>query len=215
MSARVMLALAWLVSAPPPPPEAPSRTAATAARGSRRPPDPPDCRRTPNELTSRTAPSLTVLHAAALSRSPVDDRALRSWQRRARASAALPSVSVGWDHRRDRGYDLDQMVGTADDFSSDGVAANTFRVRVDWSLDRLVFNPDELRAARAALDWLDWREHLLERVTALYAEYGSLLADYRWLRSDGGCSPEAAAVERQLREVAGHLLALTGHDLLR
>jgi len=158
-------------------------------------------------------PSLATLHAAALARAPIDASTLRGWQRRSRAAAALPGVSVGWDHRRDRGYDLGQMAGEADDLKTDAVAGHTFRVRVDWALDRLVFNPDELRVARAALDWLDWRDRVLDRVTVLHTEWWTLVDAYRLLRHDGACPPEAAALERQMREVAGHLLALTGRSV--
>lgn len=196
----------------PPPPPAPAPIPAPPSLSSSAPPTRAPCRARPR-VGAGTLPPLARLHQAALARSPVDARAVRRWQRSARVSGVLPDVSVGWDHRRDRGYDLGQMAGEADELSSDLFAGNTFRVRADWSLDRLVFNPDELRAARAALDWLDWRAQLLERVTAIHTEYALVSRQRDALAAEGVCGEALNVLDARLDELAGQMLALTGIQL--
>ena len=207
----VLVALVLVLGPPPPPPPAapppgpPPSTVVPPAPVSRCPGAPP--------TVHRGAPDLRRLHAAAVARAPITSHTTRGWRRRVRAAAVLPDLSVGWDLRLDQGYDLGQQSGAADELSRDALAANTFRVRADWSLDRLIFDPDELRVARAALDWLDWRARLLEQVTALHAEYVSLLLARRSAIAADPCSPDLAVIDAKLVEVAGHLYALTGLEV--
>jgi hypothetical protein len=154
------------------------------------------------------SPSLTTVQAAALRRADLDLRDTRRWLRRARAAALLPTLSSGYDLRLDRGWSLDQEPGVADSLSNDLGNVSTLRVKATWELDRAVFNPDELRAARATLDLVDWRERVLLDVTRLYFERMRILLE-RELAPPGDL---AAAIEREvrLREVEGILAGLTG-----
>ena len=84
------------------------------------------------------------------------------------------------------------------------------RAKATWELDRLIFAPDELRAARAVLDVADVRERLLIEITRLYFERERLLLE----RELAPPADLEAAIESsiRLREVEGLLAGLTGLD---
>lgn len=155
------------------------------------------------------SPSLADTQHAALRHAGLATPPGRSWQRRARAAAALPTLTVQYDHRLDQGWTLAQEAGTADALRNDGQHQNTLRLRATWELDRLIYAPDELRAARASLDLADWRERILVEVTALYFERQRLLLQV-------SLAPTPLDLERtieltvRLREVEGLLEAMTG-----
>ena len=157
-----------------------------------------------------TSPSLAEARDAAIIRAGVDPSAAARWLRRSRRAAALPTVSVQYDRRFDRGWTLDQAVGEADALRNDAGNQDVLRVKATWELDRLVFSPDELRAARAALDVADFRERLLVEVTRLYFERERLLLE-RELAPPPDLESGIAASLR-LREVEGLLEGLTGLD---
>src|SRR5262249_3781923 len=123
------------------------------------------------------APSLQATQDAALRRAGVDAAAAARWLRRARVAAALPTMSVQIDQRMDRGWTLDREVGQADALRNDAGNRDLVRAKATWELDRLIFAPDELRAARAAIDLADLRERVLVEVTSLYFERQRLLVE--------------------------------------
>jgi hypothetical protein len=154
------------------------------------------------------APSLQATQDAALWRAGVDSAAAIRWLRRARVAAALPTLSVQYDHRLDRGWALDQEVGEADALRNDAGNQAVVRARATWELDRLIYAPDELRAARAAIDTADLRARVLVEVTSLYFERQRLLVE-RELAPPADLDAANAAALR-LREVEGLLAGLTG-----
>ncbi len=170
------------------------------------PPDPTALARALAELPER--PDIASVQAAALRRATLDPRTAKHWLRRARAAALLPTVMGEVDQRADQGWRLDQSVGDSDALQQDLGAGRVMRLRATWHLDRMIFNPDELRAARAALDLADTRERLLLRVTQLYFERHQLLVELATL------SPRDAheAIGRHIRlaELEAILVGLTG-----
>src|SRR5690606_11907827 len=90
-------------------------------------------------------------------------RTARRLLARARAAAVLPSVQGEYHQSIDRDFQLDQEAGTADALKQDLGAGRGAKVRATWDLGRLIFNPDELRAARAALDAAAERERCWSR----------------------------------------------------
>lgn len=160
----------------------------------------------PSALIEATTPTIEELQEAALRRAAVDPRASRRWLARARAAAALPSVRGELDLRRDQAWQLDQEAGVADELSQDNGAGQVIRVRVAWELDRLIFDPNELRAARAAVDMAMAREQLLLRLTQLYFERIQLLAELA-----GDAPPaDALSLEIRVREIEAVLYGLSG-----
>ena len=157
-----------------------------------------------------SSPSLAQVQAAALARAGVDPALASRWLRRARSAAVLPTVSVQWDRRFDRGWTLDQAVGEADSLRNDSGAQDVLRAKATWELDRLIFAPDELRAARAVLDVTDARERVLVEITRLYFERERLLLERSLAPAPDLESAIAASL--RLREVEGLLTGLTGLD---
>lgn len=156
------------------------------------------------------SPSLAQVQDAALANAGIDPLAASRWLRRARRAAALPTLSVQYDRRFDRGWSLDQAVGEADALRNDSGNQDVLRAKATWELDRLIFAPDELRAARAVLDVADARERVLVEVTRLYFERERILLE-RELAPPSDLS-DAIAASVRLREVEGLLAGLTGLD---
>jgi hypothetical protein len=153
-------------------------------------------------------PGLGEVQSAAVRHLQLGPGTVRRWLVRARSAAALPTVSAGYDVRFDRGWSLDLEPGVADALQRDVGNVSTLRFKATWELDRTVFAPDELRAARAGLDLLDWRERVLLDVTRLYFERLRLLLE----RELGLASDPAGrvALEIRVREIEGVLSGLTG-----
>lgn len=180
----------WLWAPPPPAPVPPPEALAQAIA----------------ELPAR--PTIAEVQDAALRRLAVGPKAARRWIARARAAALLPAVQGEYDQRFDRDVQLDQAAGTADALSQDLGAGRGARVRATWDLGRLIFNPDELRAARAALDAAAERERVLVAVTQLYFERQQLLLEIALLPARDG----QEAIGRRVRaaEIEAVLTGLTG-----
>jgi hypothetical protein len=114
---------------------------------------------------------------------------------------------MSWEHRYDRGWQQDEEPGLPDELQSGHDATDVWRVKVSWELDRLWFNPDELRAARAAADLARWREDLLIQVTQLFFERKRAASRVRDPTLDDAQRREAA---QQVEELDGILEGLTG-----
>ncbi len=174
-------------------------------------PDPAVLARALAELPSR--PSVVEVQEAALRRATLSPRTAQRWLRRARAAALLPGVTAEYAVRSDQGWQLDQAAGDGDELSQDLGAGRAMQVRASWDLDRLIFNVDELRAARAALDLADARERLLVRVTQLYFERQQLLLEIASLPARDG--HEAIGRHVRLAEIEAVLAGLTGLRFVR
>lgn len=153
-------------------------------------------------------PTIAEVQQAAVRRLALGPRAARRLLARSRAAAVLPAVQGEYDQSIDRDYQLDQAAGTADALTSDLGAGRGVRVRATWDLGRLVFNPDELRAARALLDAAAERERVLVGVTQLYFERQQLLLEIALLPARDG--QEAIGRRVRVAEIEAVLIGLTG-----
>ncbi|MEZ4454808.1 MAG: hypothetical protein R3B09_35485 [Nannocystaceae bacterium] len=153
-------------------------------------------------------PTVEEVQEAALRRAAVDPRITRRWLARARVAAVLPAVQGEIDVKRDLGWSLDQEAGAADQLQQDQGAGRSMRLRVTWDLDRLIFDPNELRAARAAVDMAQVREQILVRVTQLYFERLQHLLALEL--GDDAAPRERLALELRIRELEAILGGLTG-----
>lgn len=160
-----------------------------------------------------TRPSVAEVQDAALRRGTLSPKTARGWLRRARAAAILPGITGEYGLRSDQGWQLDQAAGNGDELSQDLGAGRIIQVRASWDLDRLIFNADELRAARASLDLAELRERLLVRVTQLYFERQQLLLEIASLPARDG--HEAIGRHVRLAEIEAVLTGLTGLRLPR
>jgi hypothetical protein len=204
VSAAVVLGLALVLA---PPAAGPDRAQAPGETTDEAPPPAP---RLVDAAIARVAvgPSLREVQDAALRRAGFDPGLAARWLRRARVAAALPTVSVQYDQRLDHGWVLDREVGEADALRRDAGSQAVVRAKATWELDRLVFTPDELKAARAALDLADLRERVLVEVTSLYFERLRLLVE-RELTPPADLDAAIVSAVR-VREIEGLLAGLTG-----
>jgi hypothetical protein len=134
----------------------------------------------------RNEPTVRELQRAAARLADVHPEIVRSWMRRAGSAALMPSVRV----RVGRG------LGELTRDSATPVYTMTddwrFEVEATWSLDRLVFDRNELRVSREAQRLAGHREELLTRIAQLY--YAR-----RRLQVDAVLQPDApGAVDRAL-----------------
>ena len=195
-SSLATLAFLYILLAPPPPAPVP---------------DPALLARALAQLPTR--PSVAEVQEAALRRATLAPKTALGWLRRARAAAILPGVTGEYGLRSDQGWQLDQAAGDSDELSHDLGAGRVVQLRASWDLDRLIFNADELRAARAALDLAELRERLLVRVTQLYFERQQLLLEIASLPPRDG--HEAIGRHVRLAEIEAVLTGLTGLPFAR
>jgi len=149
-------------------------------------------------------PSVRELQRAAAHMAEVHPELVRSWMRRAGSAALLPTMRV----RVGRGLvELTRDTITA---PLSSMTDNwTVEVEATWSLDRLVFDRNELRASREGQRLAVHREELLTRVAQLY--YAR-----RRLQVDAILQPDApAAVDRalEIEELTAVLDGLTNNAL--
>ncbi|HEX9100771.1 MAG TPA: hypothetical protein VF997_01140 [Polyangia bacterium] len=151
-------------------------------------------------------PSVRELQHAAACLAEVHPELVRSWLRRAGKAALLPTTRV----RVGRGLvelTRDTMSAPVYSMTNDW----TIAVEATWSLDRLVFDRNELRVSREAQRLAGHREELLTRVAQLY--YAR-----RRLQVDALLQPDApAAVDRalEIEELTAVLDGLTDNALTR
>src|SRR5262249_20567490 len=100
-----------------------------------------------------------------------------------------------------------------DRFSTVASDAWHFDLETTWSLDRLVFDPEEVRVSREAQRVASWREQLLTEVAQLYFARRRLQVDEAL---DPNARPEVA-LDRALAidELTAILDGLTGGALSR
>ncbi len=154
-------------------------------------------------------PTLRQVQRAALRRGSLPATTARRWLPRARAAAWLPRVGVQVDLDADRGYRLDRASDAPDQLAANAGRSRGWRLDLTWDLDRLIFNPDELRAARAALDVLDHRAAMLDHVTHIYYERRALADEARHATPNEEATARAQR-EAHLAERTSQLETLTG-----
>jgi hypothetical protein len=186
------------VGPPPPPPPAyvgGPQEAANPQRRAPHEPDPSHARVTPPRregLVVRGAPTVHEAVAAAMRSAGLDLPRARRWTTRARRSAWLPRVEVGADVDERQAWALDQQAGEAGSLGEDVGRGWGVRGRVQWDLDRVVFNPDELRAARAALDVFEARRRLASEVVKLHVAWQRAVEDLRLAAQENDPSQDPA-----------------------
>ncbi|HEX4462249.1 MAG TPA: hypothetical protein VIA18_29940 [Polyangia bacterium] len=151
-------------------------------------------------------PSVRELQRAAARVAEVHPERVKSWLGRVRKAALMPTLRV----RAGRG---NEVWATDSSGRVELTDADTwhFDFEATWSLDRLVFDRNELRTSREAQRLAGRREELLVRVTQLYYER-------RRLQVDALQTPEAPnAIDRaiEIDELTAVLDGLTDGALSR
>jgi hypothetical protein len=137
----------------------------------------------------RHEPTVAALQRAAARLAEVQPERVRSWLHRVRAAAAMPSMKVRVGHGA---YGYVSPYGSTVDGAP---TAESWRVEaeVGWSLDRLIFDRDEIGLARESQRLAARRELLLTEVAQLYFARRRLQVEATSPPAD-----EATQVERQL-----------------
>jgi hypothetical protein len=186
------LALAAVLSAPPPP--LPEHVEAAATRLLVR--------------ATGAEPPIDEVQRAAARTAAAPWSGEGSWRSRARLAALVPRVSAEL-RADDRRYRTIGLTGASEvDYTraAPGVSAE---LRLSWDFPHLVFTDSELRAASEARAAAKARAEAVERATRLYYERQRLRVAV--LVVDGGGSPRnRAEQELRLEELAAELDAITG-----
>ncbi len=158
------------------------------------------------ELTAE--PTVEEVQRAALEQAALEPGRTMSMLTRLRWAGVLPRVEVSLARGLERDEDLDRRYQDWDRISIATDDDLDLRCTVRWDLDRLVYDPEELRGARQAADLSRRRRELLLAVTRLYYELVLLRAQERL----GGEEPAEARLERALRlaELTALLDGMTG-----
>jgi hypothetical protein len=127
-------------------------------------------------------PTIEQVHQAAIQYAQVSQKFPNSWRRRVRKKSWLPKLNVGvtYDRDRDTGFSLDdtlfgsstnQVIIVAPEISdvsgSDGESIQ-YDLDLEWNLDRLVYDSDELSVAKQVEDLVELRGDILDQVTKVY-----------------------------------------------
>lgn len=156
----------------------------------------------------RNEPSIRDVQEAATRYAEVHPHIISSWRTRARVAALAPGVRAEYRYVNEFDQRLKTGGDAADTKQDDFGVQHRPLARVDWNLDRLVFNPDELRVSNEIVDLVRLRESVLDQVTKIYYER-------RRLQVDLDLTPPkdvAGRVRKELRlqELVADLDSLTG-----
>ena len=158
-------------------------------------------------------PTIEEVQRAALEEAALEPQRIRSLLTRIRWAGLLPRVEASLSRGYARDEDIDRNYQEWDELELATDQDLEFRVSLRWDLDRLVFDPEELRARREAAYQTQRRRELLLVVTRLYFELLMLRASERC----DGASEEGVDLGRTLRmaEIEALLDGLTGGLLSR
>jgi hypothetical protein len=158
-------------------------------------------------------PTIDEVQRAALRQAAAEPRRIRSLLARLRWAAALPRVEVTVGRGLERDSDLQRQFEEMDELSVQTDDDLDIRCTARWDLDRLVFDPEEVQAARQAADQARRRRELLLSVTRMYYELLALRAEERL----GPAVEPREALARALRimELRSVLDGLTGGLMTR
>lgn len=165
----------------------------------------------PSARGSSHAPreQLRALVRAAWRRAGLHLESRARWSRRARAAAALPTLTLGYDRRTDQGWDRRHRVDQPDVLDTDAGATHTFHARATWNLDRAIYSDDEQRIAQTYLDLEARRAALRREVTTLFEERLSLRARWNALAPD---SVERVTIAARIEALSRALTLLCGPE---
>jgi hypothetical protein len=153
-------------------------------------------------------PTIEEVQEAALRQSALEPEKTRSLLRRVRWAGVLPRVEASLSRGYGRDEDLDREYEEMDDLSLATDQDLELRVAVQWDLDRLIFDPEELRAHRETAYLTQRRRELLLSVTGVYYELVRLRAEA--LRGGPATAEDTLARALRTAELEALLDGLTG-----
>jgi hypothetical protein len=153
-------------------------------------------------------PTIQEVQEEALRLAALEPRRTRRLLTRVRWAGLLPEVEASLSRGLARDEDLDRAYQDLDELSLATDEDLDFGLSVTWDLDRLIYDPEELRAHREVATQAQRRRELLMAVTRLYYELLLLRAEER----AGGEADAGARLEGLVRmaELRALLDGLTG-----
>lgn len=166
-------------------------------------------------------PTIQDVQSAAVRYAEVDSNLYSSWRNGARNRALIPEtfqVSVGHDTDDDTDYSKSKTISLSGNTVTIGPDDESwghdtdddwdYEVRLKWTLQDFVFNPDMLRVSAETQDQVEFRQSILSEVTKLYF-------DRKRLKAEIVLDPQvdiSIQVKRQLRleEITAALDSMTG-----
>jgi hypothetical protein len=158
-------------------------------------------------------PSLEDLKKAALKFADADIEGAKGWRHAPNAAAALPTVKFVFNHNLERDESLDRYQDEPDRWGADTDKDLSFQVSVQWRLDELIFNPDEVRVWNALADRASRRDAILTVLVGTYFERQKLQLKDRL--SPPNNLDEAVQLKLRIAELTASIDAMTGGRLSR
>ena len=158
-------------------------------------------------------PPLEFLIHAALGQADADIDSAKSWQRRVRRSALLPTfkASMGIDLEHDES--LDRTQEDPDRWGADTDRDLGLQLTAQWDLSKLVFHPDELRVYNALADRAERRESVSTMLIAYWFERRQLQIMLAVRPPEN--IEERIAQTLRMKELSARIDTLTGGALTR
>ncbi|HUH02201.1 MAG TPA: hypothetical protein VML75_09400 [Kofleriaceae bacterium] len=153
-------------------------------------------------------PSVDQVRAAALRYAGMDADRWKGWARRARLAGLLPDVTVRATRHTNTDRDLSRQSTGVERLNTGIDLDRAVEARATWHLDRLVFDPAEIRAVDTGQRHHRYRLTLAAQVTTIYYRRRRLQLRLLW-------RPPADPAERaerhlEIRELTDQLDGLTG-----
>ncbi|MCP4197016.1 MAG: hypothetical protein GY762_07675 [Proteobacteria bacterium] len=158
-------------------------------------------------------PSLEELKKAALKFADADIERAKNWRHAPNAAAALPTVKFVFNHDLERDETLDRYQDEPDRWGADTDKDLSFQVSVQWQLDELIFNPDEVRVWNALADRASRRDAVLTVLVGTYFERQKLQLKKRL--SPPNTLDEAVQLKLRIAELTASIDAMTDGLLSR
>ena len=153
-------------------------------------------------------PSIDRVRRDALQYAGLHQRLEAGWARRSRMAGLLPQLSIRTTRGRGSDSDLSRSSSGSERLAHGTDADVSLEIRAVWELDRLVFDPAEIRAATLAERLHRARSVLLAQVNSTYYRRRRAQIELVYLQSS---SPsERAVVAVEIEELTAQLDALTG-----
>jgi len=172
---------------------------------------------------AKTEPDLMATAQAAYRYAGLDGNPVKEWRKKARQSAALPSLSLSVDtgYLNRANFNVQDSISVNSTGVTVGPAANNsnqyltnqtmFTAKAVWSLSDVIFHRQTLAMERENRNRIADRQKLLDQINQLYHERIRLKAAILSRRQNAHAeSAEQAALQAALMQVTGELNLLTG-----
>lgn len=167
-------------------------------------------------------PTLQQVADRALNYARLQPQNIRDWEKKARKSALLPRLQMGFERKNRNALDFNVedsvsvssggiVVGPAESSQAQDILRdNDFEIKAVWYLDQLLFSKDHLEISQEARYLSAERERILTQVREAYFKRKYVLKEMEILRRSRAGRFKLELKELELAEAAAALDNLTG-----